>query len=156
MNELTMKNYAKRFERVLIYIEQHLDDALNVDVLSDVACFSKFHFHRQFSQYVGISVGAYVRQLRLKRAAHQLAFGDLRIIDIALEAGFESPESFARAFRQAGGQSPSQFRTSPQWQPWTERVRLPPSSLSELAPRHRPNFLRACQLSGGNRFVKRK
>jgi AraC family transcriptional regulator len=131
MNELTMKNYAKRFERVLTYIEEHLDDALNVDVLSNVACFSKFHFHRQFSQYVGMGVGAYVRRLRLKRAAHQLVFGDLRIIDIALEAGFESPESFARAFRQAGGQSPSQFRTSPQWRPWTKRMRLPPRERNE-------------------------
>ncbi|MDF7798794.1 AraC family transcriptional regulator [Pontiellaceae bacterium B1224] len=131
MNELTMKNYASRFERVLTYIEEHLDDALNVDVLSQIACFSKFHFHRQFSQYVGMGVGAYVRRLRLRRAANQLVFSDLRIIDIAFDAGFESPEAFARAFRQIGGQSPSAFRISPQWRPWTERLRLPPKKRTE-------------------------
>lgn len=126
MHELTKKNYAKRFERVLAYIEQHLDEALSVDALSNVANFSKFHFHRQFTQYVGLGVAAYVRRLRLRRASYQLAFGHERVIDIALAAGFESPEAFARAFRQAFGQSPSRFRTSPQWEPWTKRVRLPP------------------------------
>ncbi len=126
MNDLTLKNYAKRFERVFAYIEQHLDESLSVEELSKVAHFSKFHFHRQFSQYVGLGVAAYVRLLRLRRASYRLAFGCERVIDIALEAGFESPEAFSRAFRQAFGQSPSQFRTSPQWQPWAERVRLPP------------------------------
>jgi len=54
-----------------------------------------------------------------------------RIIDIALEAGFESPEAFSRAFRQAFGQSPSQFRKSPQWPQWKERFRLPERQRSE-------------------------
>ncbi len=125
MNDLTLKNYAKRFERVFAYIEQHLDEGLSVEELSRVAHFSKFHFHRQFSQYVGLGVAAYVRLLRLRRASYRLAFGRDRVIDIALESGFESPEAFARAFRQAFGQSPTQFRTSPHWQSWTERVRLP-------------------------------
>lgn len=125
MTDLTLKNYAKRFERVMAYIEQHLDESLSVEELSRVAHFSKFHFHRQFSQYVGLGVAAYVRLLRLRRASYRLAFGRDRVIDIALEAGFESPEAFSRAFRQAFGQSPSQFRKSPQWQPWTERSRLP-------------------------------
>ena len=131
MDDQKAKAYAKRFERVFAYIEQHLDEPLSVEQLSRVAYFSKFHFHRQFSQYVGLGVGAYVRQLRLKRASYQLVFGRERVIDIALAAGFESPEAFARAFRQAIGQSPSQFRRSPMWQPWDERLRLPPRPRSE-------------------------
>lgn len=119
-------SYARRFERVFAYIERHLDEPLSVERLSRVAHFSKFHFHRQFSLYAGIGVGAYVRMLRLRRASYRLVFGAERVIDIALEAGFESPEAFARAFRQAFGQSPSQFRKSPRWQPWSERLRLPP------------------------------
>jgi len=118
--------YARRFERVFEYIDRHLDEPLSLDRLSRVANFSKFHFHRQFSQYAGIGVLAYVRLLRLKRASHRLVFHrHERVIDIALGAGFESPEAFARAFRQAFGQSPSQFRKSPRWQPWSERFRLP-------------------------------
>lgn len=126
VNEERAKGYAQRFERVFEYIEQHLDEPLSVERLSRVAHFSKFHFHRQFSQYAGIGIFAYVRQLRLRRASYRLVFQKReRIIDIALEAGFESPEAFARAFRQAFGQSPSQFRKSPRWQPWSERLRLP-------------------------------
>jgi len=131
MNDQVSKIYILRFERVLAYIESHLDEPLTVERLSRVAHFSKFHFHRQFSVYVGISVSSYVRLLRLKRASHQLVFSTKRVIDIALDAGFESPEAFARAFRQAFGQSPSQFRQLPRWQPWSERFRLPPMTRSE-------------------------
>ncbi len=126
MTTETANAYAQRFERVFDYIERHLDGPLSVEQLSRVAHFSKFHFHRQFSQYVGIGVFAYVRGQRLKRASQRLVFHkNERVIDIALDAGFESPEAFARAFRQAFGQSPSQFRKSPQWPPWSERLRIP-------------------------------
>jgi len=132
VNEEKANTYAQRFERVFEFIERHLDEPLSVEKLSRVAHFSKFHFHRQFSQYAGIGVLAYVRQLRLRRASYRLVFHKHeRIIDIALDAGFESPEAFARAFRQAFGQSPSQFRKSPRWQPWSERVRLPPRQRRE-------------------------
>lgn len=118
--------YAQRFERVFAYIDRHLSDALSVDCLSQVANFSKFHFHRQFSQYAGISVTRYIQLMRLRRASYRLAFDDRsRVIDIALEAGFENPESFSRAFKQAFGQTPSQFRKCPAWRPWHQRYRFP-------------------------------
>ncbi|WP_224981652.1 AraC family transcriptional regulator [Geomonas agri] len=124
--------YTERFDRVLRYIERHLDEPLTVERLSRVAHFSKFHFHRQFRLYTGIGVFAYIRLLRLKHASYRLIYRrNERIIDIALDAGFDSPEAFARAFRQMFGQSPSQFRKSPQWQPWKERFRLPPNERSE-------------------------
>ncbi|MGA7826607.1 MAG: AraC family transcriptional regulator [Geobacteraceae bacterium] len=126
MGKNTTKEYMQRFDRVFDYIERHLDEPLSVELLSRVAHFSKFHFHRQFSQYAGIGVLAYVRLLRLRQASHRLVFRrQERITDIALEAGFESLEAFSRAFRNAFGQSPSQFRKSPAWQPWSERYRLP-------------------------------
>ncbi|HJV65677.1 MAG TPA: AraC family transcriptional regulator [Geomonas sp.] len=128
----TVRAYARRFERVFEYIERHLDEPLSVEQLSQVACFSKFHFHRQFSQYAGIGVFAYIRLLRLRLASYRLVFRKQeRITDIALAAGFESPEAFSRAFRQAFGQSPSQFRKTPSWQPWNERFRLPPRERRE-------------------------
>lgn len=118
--------YAQRFDRVFAYIDKHLADELSVERLSRVVNFSKFHFHRQFSQYVGISVVRYIRLMRLRRASYRLAFEDhSRIIDIAMGAGFENPESFSRAFKHAFGQTPSQFRKRPAWQPWHERYRLP-------------------------------
>lgn len=132
MGKDTAKAYAVRFGRVFDYIERHLDEPLSVEELSQVAHFSKFHFHRQFSLYAGMGVLAYVRILRLRQASYRLVFRrQERIIDIALDAGFESPEAFSRAFRQSFGQSPSQFRKAPLWQPWSERFRLPPRERRE-------------------------
>ncbi len=117
--------YAVKFDRVFDYIDKHLGENLSVEQLSQVANFSKYHFHRQFSEYTGISVFRYVQLMRLRRASYRLAFNHLdRIIDIALEAGFENPESFSRAFRNAFGQTPSEFRRSPEWEPWNERYRF--------------------------------
>ena len=126
MNESTANAYAEKFNRVFDYIDRHLDEDLSLDRLSGLANFSKFHFHRQFSQYAGISVARYVQLMRLKRASYRLAFSQgTRIIDIALEAGFENPESFSRAFKSTFGQTPSHFRKSPAWKPWTARYQIP-------------------------------
>jgi AraC family transcriptional regulator len=126
VTEEKAKAYAVRFERLFDYIDRHLDQVLSVDELSRQANFSRFHFQRQFSNYVGLSVTRYVQLLRLRRASHQLAFDRRRrVIDIALEAGFENPESFSRAFKKCFGQTPSQFRAQPAWQPWAERMQLP-------------------------------
>jgi AraC family transcriptional regulator len=105
--------YARRIERTIEYICAHLGEDLNLDRLSAVAGFSKFHFHRQFSAFTGFSVAQYVRLVRLKRAAYQLAFDPGRsIIEIAFDAGFSAPESFSRAFKDVQGQSPTEFRRS--------------------------------------------
>ncbi|MCB1756468.1 MAG: AraC family transcriptional regulator [Gammaproteobacteria bacterium] len=118
--------YAARMNRVLEYIQWHLDEDLSVDALSEVACFSRFHFQRQFAEFVGVSVARYVQLLKLRRASYALAFDQARrITDIALEAGFGNAESFSRAFKKALGQTPSGFRTRPEWQAWNERMPVP-------------------------------
>ncbi|MFZ6757728.1 AraC family transcriptional regulator [Undibacterium sp. Ji50W] len=111
--------YQIRMLKVLYYIDQHLEQDLSVESLSAVAAFSKFHFHRQFSDYFGIAVIKYVQLLRLKKAAHVLAFRQHRqVIDIALESGYESSEAFSRAFKKSLGQSPAHFRKQSQWTAW--------------------------------------
>lgn len=125
MNDNTAKAYAARFDKVLDYIEAHLDESLSVEQLSRVANFSKFHFHRQFAEYIGTGVARYVLLLRLKRASYRLAFDRrIKIIDIAMDAGFENPESFTRAFKNTFGQSPSAFRRQPDWESWHARYRF--------------------------------
>ncbi|TDR82257.1 AraC family transcriptional regulator [Paludibacterium purpuratum] len=124
MTEERAQAYVKRFNRVFDYIDQHLDEDLSLDLLSQVANFSKFHFQRQFTDYCGISVSRYIQLMRMKRASYRLAFNPPeRIIDIAFEAGFENPESFTRAFKQLFGQTPSQFRAHPAWEDWCQRYR---------------------------------
>jgi len=125
MNDTRAKTYAARFDKVLDYIEANLGEPLSTERLSQIANFSKFHFHRQFADYIGTSVGRYILLLRFRRASYQLAFDRRsKVIDIALEAGFENPESFTRAFRNTFGQSPSGFRRQPDWESWHERYRF--------------------------------
>jgi AraC family transcriptional regulator len=118
-------SYTRRINRVLDYIDKHLDETLSVEALSNIANFSKFHFHRQFSEYCGISIARYIQLMRLKRASYRLAFNhqDL-VIDISLDAGFENPESFSRAFKNTFGQTPSEFGKKPHWASWSGRYQL--------------------------------
>jgi AraC family transcriptional regulator len=111
---------AERFGRVLAFIGKHLNEALPLRQLSRVAHFSAFHFHRQFSIYVGLSPNRYIQLARLRRASYRLAFNPLEAITrIALDSGFEHAESFSRAFKSTFGQSPSAFRTAPNWVAWS-------------------------------------
>jgi AraC family transcriptional regulator len=106
----TLQDYKRRMLRVLVHIQQRLDEGLSLEELAALACFSPFHFHRIFKGMVGESVKGYVRRLRLERAASQLKLGSRPVTQVALEAGYESPEAFARSFRAAFGISPSRFR----------------------------------------------
>jgi AraC family transcriptional regulator len=126
MNKERHQLYARRFEKVFAYIEQHLDSPLTVEQLSEVACFSRFHFHRQFSQFCGISISRYITLMRLKRASFRLVSDPQeRVINIALDAGFENPESFSRAFKNTFGLTPGEFRKAPVWVDWQVHFQFP-------------------------------
>jgi AraC family transcriptional regulator len=128
-----------RFRRVFAHVEAHLDGDLGLWRLSRVAAFSKFHFHRQFSALFGLSVHEYVRLVRLKRAAYQLAFRRGRILEVALESGYESHEAFSRAFKKAHGQTPSEFRESPRWDEWhATNQRLTEMRSQYMRPEYQP------------------
>ena len=119
--------------RALTFLEQNVESELDGERLSGIAELSRFHFHRQFSKTFGLGVRSYVEQVRLRRAAFRLAFRPHeRILEIALDSGFASHEAFARAFKRATGQTPSEFRRAPRWNEWTERAR----ALSEVRRRH--------------------
>ncbi|MFZ5843652.1 MAG: AraC family transcriptional regulator [Pseudomonadota bacterium] len=110
-----------RLQPVLAYIEHQLDAPLSLTALAAKAALSPFHFHRVFRAVFGINVHQYVQLLRLQRASYQLAFrSDQSITDIGLACGYQNSESFSRAFRQWSGQSPTAFRTAPDWLTWHE------------------------------------
>lgn len=112
-------DYQERINRVIEFIGKNLDDDLTLDQLSRIACFSRYHFHRLFTAYTNTSLQHYIKWLRLKRAAHQLIVEkDMTIIEIALNAGFESHESFTRAFKQIYGENPRDFRLKARWDAW--------------------------------------
>src|SRR5580698_2913082 len=109
-HKTTWNDYQERILRVLTHIQGHLDEALDLDELARVACFSSFHFHRIFAAMTGETIADHVRRLRLERAAMELRSGTKQIIQVALDAGYEAHEAFTRAFKAAYGASPAEFR----------------------------------------------
>jgi len=107
------KEYISRINRVLDYIELHLAESLTLEELAAVSCFSPFHFHRIFRAFVGETVGQHISRLRLEKAATLLySSPDKSITIIALECGFSSPTTFARAFKEYFSISASAWRTA--------------------------------------------
>jgi AraC family transcriptional regulator len=102
--------YEERILRIQLYIQRNLDRPLPLEELARVAGFSPFHFHRIFSGMVGEPVKEFIRRLRLERAARELIYSSRQVIDIALEAGYETHESFTRAFSSMFGQPPRFYR----------------------------------------------
>ncbi|WP_438497957.1 helix-turn-helix transcriptional regulator [Paenibacillus sp. IHBB 3054] len=92
------------------YIEQHLEEELSLERIAQEAGFSKYHFHRIFRKYVGKSVYEHIRTRRLSCAANLLLYSEERILDIALQYGFESQEAFTRAFKEIYALPPAQYR----------------------------------------------
>src|ERR1035437_5936558 len=109
-HETTWNDYHERILRVLTHIQEHLDEALDLEELARVACFSSFHFHRIFAAMTGETLADHVRRLRLERAAMELRSGAKQVIQVALDAGYEAHEAFSRAFKAAYGVSPTEFR----------------------------------------------
>ncbi|WP_442600195.1 AraC family transcriptional regulator [Neobacillus sp. D3-1R] len=105
-------DYEVCIGRTLDYIEDNLQETISLETLAVIACFSPFHYHRVFQALVGESVMDYVRKRRLTRAAEQLFYSDVRVVDIALDVGFQYQESFNRAFKKVYGVSPNQYRSA--------------------------------------------
>lgn len=108
------KNYQERILKVLIHIQNHLDDDLSLETLADVAHFSAYHFHRIFTAYTGESVKSYVRRLRLERATRDLLFTKLSLTHISERAGYDTQQSFHRAFKEMFGMTPLEFQEKEQ------------------------------------------
>ena len=99
--------------RVLQYVDEHLDEQLELDTISRVANFSSFHFHRLFTAWMGETLGDYVRRRRLEMAALRLvAQPRLPVLQVALSVGFGSNEAFGRAFKTRFGATPTAWRKS--------------------------------------------
>jgi AraC family transcriptional regulator len=105
------EEYVARINRVIDYIESHIDDELRLETLARVACFSSYHFHRIFSAMMGEPLGQFIQRIRLERAANQLLGNPKKsITEIALDSGFSGSATFARAFKETFGMSASEWR----------------------------------------------
>ena len=96
--------------KAMQYIEEHLLDEIHDKQLSRIACCSEYHFRRMFSFLAGMPLGEYIRRRRLAVAAVLLRDSGEKIIDLALQLGYQSPDAFAKAFQSMHGVTPSQTR----------------------------------------------
>ena len=97
-------------QRALDYTEAHLTDEVDYEAAAKAACSSSFHFQRMFTMLCGFTLGDYVRMRRLTLAAQELMQTDDRVIDVALRYGYDTPESFSRAFTRFHGVTPTGAR----------------------------------------------
>ncbi|WP_028608348.1 AraC family transcriptional regulator [Paenibacillus harenae] len=97
-------------QKAIEYMERHLLDTVTIDEIAGQANVSPFHFQRTFMILTDLSVGEYLRRRRLTLAAQDLTGTSLKIIDLADKYGYDTPESFAKAFRKQHGVTPSEAR----------------------------------------------
>jgi AraC family transcriptional regulator len=102
----------KDLNQAMRYIEDNLDGAIDFQRVAQLAGCSEYHFRRMFSFLSGMSLGEYIRLRRLSQAALELRASDIKVIDLALRYGYDSPDAFARAFLLLHGLTPTEARLS--------------------------------------------
>ncbi|MBE6765702.1 MAG: AraC family transcriptional regulator [Ruminococcaceae bacterium] len=102
-----MNSWTQDLQNAIQYIEDHLTDELDIADIAAKAYVSPFYFQKIFGVLCGFTVGEYIRNRRLALAAEELSLSDIKVIDAALKYGYDSPDSFTRAFTRFHGISPS-------------------------------------------------
>jgi len=104
--------WIAQLNNAINYIEEHLDDEIELERAAQIACCSVFHFQRMFSYIAEVPLSEYIRRRKMTRAAFDLKNSDERIIDIAHKYGYDSPTAFTRAFKSVHGVTPSEAKSS--------------------------------------------
>ncbi len=100
-------DWMDRWNQALLYIEEHLKGEIDYREAAKIGCCSVYHFQRMFAYMAGIPLSEYIRRRRMSLAAVDLQEKDIRIIDVALKYGYNSPTAFNRAFQSIHGIAPS-------------------------------------------------
>ena len=114
MKPSTQQSNYERIERVVGFLNEQVENNPSLEALADIADISPFHFHRVYRAITGETPSATVRRLRLVKACHLLKGSSKTITEIAFEVGYDSSQSFAKAFRSATGHSASSIRNNKQ------------------------------------------
>jgi AraC family transcriptional regulator len=122
-DKLLKNEYRSRLNRTIDYIHNHYDEDLNLTILAEVACFSKFHFHRIFRAMVGETLNDFVQRIRLEKSITKLTTElNKSITEIALDCGFSCSQNFAKIFKAHYGMTPSIFRKEYNWNDYTIKM----------------------------------
>jgi AraC family transcriptional regulator len=132
----TARSHAARLGRVVDHIHAHLDDALDLNRLAELAHLSPHHWHRVYHAMYGETLAATVKRLRLHRAAGYLAHGDWDVARVAREAGYPNLQSFTRIFKSVYGLPPARYRLQGRHAPFVQAASSAPAPA--LAPNGYP------------------
>ena len=105
-----MQGWIEGFQESIDFIEQNLTEELDIEAIAGKAILSPFYYQRIFGALCGMTVGEYIRARRMTLAAQELNGKDVKVIDIAVKYGYDSPDSFAKAFQKFHGITPSQAK----------------------------------------------
>ncbi|MBO4697721.1 MAG: helix-turn-helix domain-containing protein [Lachnospiraceae bacterium] len=105
-----MKGWIEGFQESIDFMEANLTENLDIEVIAGKAALSPFYYQRIFGALCGMTVGEYIRARRMTLAAQELNRKDIKVIDVAVKYGYDSPDSFAKAFQKFHGITPSQAR----------------------------------------------
>ena len=112
-----MKNNIEKVIAAIDYIENHLSDKVDLELVAEAVHYSKYYLHRIFTKTVGLTVHDYVKRRQLTEAAKLLVFSDKPIIEIAFIAGYESQQAFSDIFKLMYKKSPGQYRNDEEFYP---------------------------------------
>ena len=105
-------DWVNTIQSAIEYIECHITDDISAEDVADYVHMSSFYFQKGFSMLCGYSIMEYIRNRRLALAGGELATTDEKVIDVAMKYGYNSPDSFAKAFSRFHGISPTMVRKS--------------------------------------------
>ncbi len=128
----TQNFYFERINKVIHYINNHLDENPDISKLAEIGNYSQYHFHRIMKAYLGESLGAYIIRLRLETAASLLLYSSETVNNIAFNVGYETPSSFTKAFKKRYGISPVEFRKNNSATPKSEQIKIKFNAMENL------------------------
>ncbi len=102
--------WIRQLQRALEYIETHLTEEISYEDVAAHIYMSSYNFHRTFSLMAGMTATEYIRNRRLSLAAHELQTGEISVLEAALKFGYDTPESFSKAFSRFHGVTPKQAK----------------------------------------------
>ncbi|MBQ3797152.1 MAG: GyrI-like domain-containing protein [Butyrivibrio sp.] len=105
-----MQGWIEGFQESIDFIEKNLTDELDIEVIASKAALSPFYYQRIFGALCGVTVGEYIRARRMTLAAQELSRQDVKVIDVAVKYGYDSPDSFTKAFQKFHGITPLQAK----------------------------------------------
>lgn len=143
-------DWISGLQKAINYMEANILEEIDYEEVAKCAYSSSFHFQRTFSLLTGITLGEYIRNRRLTLAAIELSMSKMKVIDISLKYGYESPESFSKAFTRFHGISPSAAREPganlKSFSPIMLKIVMEGGEIMDYKIEKKPAFKVACKL----------